>query len=522
MPERKTFARVRRPLRRLVLGSPLRQPNVLLREVLAGLVGAFALMPESISFAVVAGLNPLVGLLTAATMAVSISILGGRPAMISGAAGSVALVVAPLSRHHGLPYLIAAIMLGGLIQVVLGLSGVASLMRFVPRPVLVGFVNALAILIFTAQLPNLEHVAWMVYPLVAAGLLVIVGFSRLTNAIPSPLVAIVLITVAVSAGHIDVPTLAEKGNLSHWSIPHLALPGVPFDLHTLRLIAPYSLAMALVGLLESLMTAQLVDELTDTPSSKDRECWGQGLANIFTGFCGGMGGCAMIGQTIINVKSGGRTRVSTFSAGMAVFILVGILGSVLGRVPMAALVSVMILVSVSTFDWQSIRPATLRKLPKSETAIMVVTVLATVATNDLAIGVISGVVFASLLFARRLSHTIDVAATTSEDGTQRTYAVAGQLFFASSNRLPAQFDYQNDPDHVVIDLAASHVWDTSSVVALDAVISKYAAQGKIAVITNLNEHSASLFHGLSGEFNRDSTSEPTRGRMQRKYGHPKD
>jgi sulfate permease, SulP family len=472
-------------------------------EVVAGLVVAFALMPESISFAVVAGVDPLVGLLAAATMAVSISVLGGRPAMISGAAGSVALVVAPLSHQHGLPYLIAAIMLGGLLQVGLGLAGVATLMRFVPRGVLVGFVNALAILIFSAQLPNIEHVPWQVYPLVAAGLAVIVVFPRLTRVVPAPLVAIVVLTVAVTATHLSVPTVADKGAIGDWSLPSLALPDVPFTLHTLRTIAPYSLAMAVVGLLESLMTAQLVDRLTDTPSSKQRECWGQGLANIFTGLCGGMGGCAMIGQTIINIKTGGRTRLSTFSAGMSVFVLVGLLGSIVGRIPMAALVSVMILVAVSTFDWRSIRPSTLKRMPKSETAVMVTTVLATVASNDLAIGVVSGVVVATLLFARRVSHLIEITSQISADGKQRTYHVNGQLFFASSSKFAGLFDYAGDPDDVVIDLASSHVWDASSVAALDTVVSRYTGRGKRAEVINLNRQSDTLYRALSGRLDAD-------------------
>jgi SulP family sulfate permease len=360
----------------------------------------------------------------------------------------------------------------------------------------------LAILIFTAQLPNVEHAPWPVYPLVAAGLAVIVLFPKLTRVIPAPLVAVVVLSAITMVGHIGVPTVSDKGGMGTWSVPSLALPHVPLTLHTLILIGPYSLAMAIVGLLESLMTAQLVDELTDTASSKSRECWGQGAANVFTGLCGGMGGCAMIGQTIINVKSGGRTRLSTFSAGVSVVVLVGLLGPIVGRIPMAALVAVMVLVAVSTFDWQSIRWSTLQRMPKGETAIMVITVLATVLSNDLAVGVILGVVGASLLFAHQVARTVRIASWLSDDGRLRTYTVVGQLFFASSNTLFGLFDYINDPERVVIDLSSCHVWDASSVAALDAVVSKYAGRGKLAEVVNLNPQSAAMHRTLSGQLHR--------------------
>ncbi len=323
--------------------------------------------------------------------------------------------------------------------------------------------------------------------------------SRLIRAVPSPLIAISLLTAIVVTGHINVPTLSQKGHLAGWSIPSLAVPNVPFTLETLRLIAPYAVAVALVGLLESLMTAQLVDELTGTSTSApNRECVGQGAANIITAALGGMGGCAMIGQTIINVKSGGRTRVSTFSAGMSVFVLVGLLGPVLGRVPIAALVAVMIVVSFSTFDWNSVRPATLRRLPKTETAVMLVTVVTTVATSNLAVGVIAGVLLASLLFAWRLSSVVDVTAVSSSDGTRRTYAIAGQLFFASSSRLPDLFDYDEDPDHVILDLGGSHVWDASTIATLDSILARYSSRGKRAELANLSASSARIHQQLSG------------------------
>ncbi|RIJ10296.1 SulP family inorganic anion transporter, partial [Clavibacter nebraskensis] len=334
----------------------LKSPRLLSREVLAGLVVALALIPEAISFSIIAGVDPRVGLFSSFVMAVSIAFLGGRPAMITAATGAIALVVAPVVRDHGLDYLIATVILGGLLQIVLGLLGVAKLMRFIPRSVMVGFVNALAILIFSAQIPNLVGVPWLVYPLVAVGIVIIVVMPRITKVVPAPLVAIVVVTVAVVVTALAVPTVGDEGALPD-SLPTLFIPDVPLTFDTLRIIAPYALALALVGILESLMTAKLVDDITDTPSRKTRETLGQGGANILSGLFGGMGGCAMIGQTMINVKaSGARTRISTFLAGVFLLILVVGLGDVVAIIPMAALVAVMIMVSVGTFDWHSVRP----------------------------------------------------------------------------------------------------------------------------------------------------------------------
>jgi SulP family sulfate permease len=338
----------------------------------------------------------------------------------------------------------------------------------------------------------------MVYPLVAGGLLVIVGFPRLTRAIPGPLVAIALLTVLAATLHLGVPTVADKGGIGHLNIPHPAFPAVPHTLQMLRTILPYAGAFAVVGLLESLMTAQLIDDMTSTNSSKNREAWGQGVANVVTGLLGGMGGCAMIGQAIINIKTGGRGRMSTFTAGLSIFVLVGILGSIVGKVPMAALAAVMFVVAANTFDWQSIRPSTIRRLPKSETAVMVVTVVGTIATNDLAIGVVAGVVVACLLFARRTAGLVDIATVLSEDGRRHVYYVSGQLFFASSAGLPARFDYEGDPDSVVIDLAGAAVCDATSVSALDTVVARYAQRGKRAELVNLDRHSTNLYTALSG------------------------
>jgi SulP family sulfate permease len=382
-------------------------------EVLAGLVVALALIPEAISFSIIAGVDPRVGLFASFTMAVTVAIVGGRPAMISAATGAVALVVAPLVREHGLDYLIATVILAGVIQLLLGGLGVARLMRFIPRSVMVGFVNALAILIFIAQLPHLLGVPRLVYPMVALGIALIVLFPKVTTAIPAPLVAIAVLTAACIGLGWAVPNVGDEGELPS-SLPTLLLPDVPLNLHTLGIIAPYALTMAVVGLLESLMTAKLVDDITDTHSNKTRESLGQGVANIVTGFFGGMGGCAMIGQTMINVKAcGARTRISTFLAGVMLLGLVVGLGDLVALIPMAALVAVMVMVSVATFDWHSINPKTLRRMPKSETTVMLATVAVTVATNNLAYGVAVGTLTAMVLFARRVAHLTDVVAWTS-------------------------------------------------------------------------------------------------------------
>ncbi|MEQ4546258.1 SulP family inorganic anion transporter [Nocardioides kribbensis] len=489
------------PPRQPGVREALRSPALLRTEVLAGLVVALALIPEAISFSIIAGVDPQVGLFASFTMAVSIAFLGGRPAMISAATGAVALVIAPVMREHGYDYLIATVLLGGVLQVVLGLAGFGRLMRFIPRSVMVGFVNALAILIFLAQVPYLVDVPWLVYPMVAVGIAVMVGLPRVTTVVPAPLVAIVALTGFTVLAALSVPDVGDEGELPD-SLPALFVPDVPLSLETLQIIAPYALAMALVGLLESLMTAKLVDDLTDTHSDKTRESWGQGTANVITGFFGGMGGCAMIGQTMINVKaSGARTRISTFLAGVFLLVLVVGLGDVVSIIPMAALVAVMVMVSVGTFDWHSVRPQTLRRMPRSETAVMVATVAVTVATHNLAIGVVVGVLVATTLFARRVAHLteVDRELTVGSDGEETAvYRVTGALFFASSNDLYRQFDYVGDPARVVIDLSESHVWDASTVASLDAITTKYAAKGKRADIVGLNEASAERHERLTG------------------------
>lgn len=481
--------------------TALKTPRILIREMLAGLVVALALIPEAISFSIIAGVDPKVGLFSSFIMAMTIAVVGGRPAMISAATGAVALVVAPVVHEYGLDYLIATVLLAGVFQIVLAVLGVAKLMRFIPRSVMVGFVNALAILIFMAQLPELFDVPFAVYPLFILGLLVLIFLPMVTKAVPAPLISILIVTAIAAVFAITVPTVGDKGELPD-SLPELFIPNIPWTLDTLSIIAPYALAMALVGLMESLMTAKLVDEVTDTHSNKTRESWGQGVANIVSGLFGGMGGCAMIGQTMINVKtSGARTRISTFLAGVFLLILTVVLGDLVGTIPMAVLVAIMVMVSVGTFDWHSIKPSTLKRMPKSETAIMVITVAVVVATSNLAIGVVVGVFAASVMFVRRVAHLIEVRREVKAEGDQQVayYTVQGQLLFASSNDLTTQFEYTADPEHIVIDLSQSHIWDASTVAALDTIQTKYRQHDKTVEFVGMNEFTTAFHSRLTGE-----------------------
>ena len=481
--------------------TALKTPRILIREMLAGLVVALALIPEAISFSIIAGVDPKVGLFSSFIMAMTIAVVGGRPAMISAATGAVALVVAPVVHEYGLDYLIATVLLAGVFQIVLAVLGVAKLMRFIPRSVMVGFVNALAILIFMAQLPELFDVPFAVYPLFILGLLVLIFLPKVTKAVPAPLISILIVTAIAAVFAISVPTVGDKGELPD-SLPELFIPNIPWTLDTLSIIAPYALAMALVGLMESLMTAKLVDEVTDTHSNKTRESWGQGVANIVSGLFGGMGGCAMIGQTMINVKtSGARTRISTFLAGVFLLILTVVLGDLVGTIPMAVLVAIMVMVSVGTFDWHSIKPSTLKRMPKSETAIMVITVAVVVATSNLAIGVVVGVFAASVMFVRRVAHLIEVRREVKAEGDQQVayYTVQGQLLFASSNDLTTLFEYTADPEHIVIDLSQSHIWDASTVAALDTIQTKYRQHDKTVEFVGMNEFTTAFHSRLTGE-----------------------
>ncbi|WP_081099548.1 SulP family inorganic anion transporter [Corynebacterium glutamicum] len=466
-------------------------------EVLAGLVVALALIPESIAFSVLAGVDPKMGLFASCTMAMTIALTGGRPAMISAATGAVALVIAPVVRDHGVEYFLATVILAGIIQIALSLLGVAKLMRFIPRSVMLGFVNALACLVFFAQLPHLIDVPWMVYPLFALGIGIMLFWPKLTSVIPAPLIVIVALTAIVWVFGINIPNVSDQGELPS-SLPEFLIPNVPLTLETLKIIGPYALGMSLVGLMESLLTAKLVDDITEVHSNKSREAAGQGIANIITAFLGGMGGCAMIGQTMINVKnSGARTRLSTFLAGGFLLLLVVLLGDVVGKIPMAALVAVMIIVSIDTADWHSLNPRTLKFMPLSETIVMFITIIATLATGNLAIGVILGVLTAMVMFARRVAHLVSVERTT--DNNISTYTVKGQLFWASSNDMVYSFDYSDEAEQIIIDLTAAEIWDASTVATLDSIIHKYAARGKSVEIIGLDGSSRDRLERLSGK-----------------------
>ena len=462
-------------------------------DVLSGLVVALALIPEAIAFSIIAGVDPKVGLYASFCIAVVIAFAGGRPAMISAATGAMALLMVDLVRDHGLQYLLVATVLTGLLQVAAGLAKLPALMRFVSRSVITGFVNALAILIFLAQLPQLVGVPAAVYPMVAAGLAIIYLLPRLTRAVPSPLVAIVVLTAFAMATGMQVPTVGDMGELPD-SLPVFLLPDVPFNLETLWIVLPVSATMAVVGLLESMLTAQIVDDLTDTPSDKDREARGQGIANIASGFLGGMAGCAMIGQSVINVKSGGRGRLSTLVAGVVLLIMVVFAGPWVARIPMAALVAVMVMVSIGTFSWSSIRD--LRKHPPTSSIVMVATVVVTVATHDLAKGVLTGVLLSALFFARKVGQVLHVDSSAIDSGRGRRYEVTGQVFFASAQDFISRFDFREVVEWVRIDVSNAHFWDLSAVGALDSVVLKFRREGTRVEVVGMDEASATLVSRL--------------------------
>ena len=459
------------------------------RDILAGIVVALALIPEAIGFSIIAGVDPRVGLYASFSIAVIISLVGGRPGMISAATAAIAVLVVPLVRDYGIDYLFAATILMGIIQLLAGVLRLNLLMQYVSRSVVTGFVNALAILIFMAQLPELIGVPSLTYALVAVALAIIYLFPRLTRAVPSPLVAIAVLTAVVFYAGMDVRTVGDMGELPS-SLPAWLIPDVPFTLETLRIILPFSATMAAVGLLESMLTAQIVDDLTDTPSDKQREMKGQGVANFFTGFLGGMGGCAMIGQSVINVKSGGETRLSTFVSGAFLLFLIVVLGPLVARIPMAALVAVMIMVSIGTFSWRSIKD--IRYHPWQSSVVMVVTVVVVVWTHDLAQGVLAGVVLSGLFFAGKVKRLFTVASEISADGRTRTYRIEGQVFFASSDSFVSAFDYGEVLDHVVIDVSSAHFWDISAVGTLDKAILKFRREGTHVEVLGLNEASAAI------------------------------
>lgn len=455
-------------------------------DLLAGIVVALALIPEAIAFSIIAGVDPKVGLYASFCIAVVIAFVGGRPGMISAATGAMALLMVTLVKQHGLEYLLAATLLTGIIQIVAGYLKLGSLMRFVSRSVVTGFVNALAILIFMAQLPELTNVTWHVYAMTAAGLAIIYLFPYIPvigRTLPSPLVCIVALTLFAIFIGLDIRTVGDMGELPD-TLPIFLWPDVPLNFDTLLIILPYSLGLAIVGLLESMMTATIVDDLTDTKSDRNRECKGQGIANIGSGLLGGMAGCAMIGQSIINVKSGGRGRLSSFAAGVFLLIMVVFLGDWLKQIPMAALVAVMIMVAIGTFSWSSIKD--LKKHPISTNIVMIATVIVVVATHNLAIGVFVGVLLATLFFANKIGRFMLVKATQTND-TSRTYRVAGQVFFASSEQFIDAFDFKEAVEKVTIDLTHAHFWDITAVSSLDKVVIKFRREGATVEIVGMSE-----------------------------------
>ena len=463
-------------------------------DLLAGLVVALALIPEAIAFSIIAGVDPKVGLYASFSIAVITAFAGGRPGMISAATAATAVLMVTLVKDHGLQYLLVATVLAGVLQVVAGLFKLGAVMRFVSRSVITGFVNALAILIFMAQIPELVGVPSMTYVMVAAGLAIIYLFPYITRAIPSPLVCILVLTAAAMYFGFDLRTVGDMGELPS-TLPFFLPPDVPLTFETLMIVLPYSAAVAVVGLLESLMTASIVDELTDTQSDKNRECVGQGVANIATGFLGGMAGCAMIGQSVINIKSGGRGRLSSFAAGAFLLFLIVVVGDWVAIIPMAALVAIMIMVSIGTFSWSSIR--NLRDHPRRSSIVMVATVIGVVATHNLAIGVLIGVLLSGLFFAAKVAQIFRVTSTASEDGRERAYLVEGQIFFASADEFIKAFDFKEAIERVRIDVGRSHIWDLTGVAALDTVILKFRREGTEVELIGMNEASATLVDKLA-------------------------
>ena len=463
-------------------------------DVLAGLVVALALIPEAIAFSIIAGVDPKVGLYASFSIAVICAFTGGRPGMISAATAATAVLMVTLVKEYGLQYLLATTVLAGLIQIAAGMLKLGYVMRFVSRSVMTGFVNALAILIFMAQLPELIGVPWLTYLMVAAGLAIIYLFPYVTKAVPSPLICIFALTGLTMMFGFDVRTVGDMGELPS-TLPIFLLPDIPLNLETLRIILPVAAAVAAVGLLESLMTASIVDDLTDQPSDKNQECIGQGLANTATGFIGGMAGCAMIGQSMINVKSGGRGRLSTFTAGAVLLFLIVVLGDWVRQIPMAALVAIMIMVSIGTFSWSSIKA--LRTHPRSSSIVMLATVASVVFTHNLAIGVLVGVLLSGIFFTWKIAQIFRVSSTISDDGKTRTYVVEGQVFFASAGAFNTAFDFREALEQVVIDVSGAHIWDISSVAALDMVVLKFRREGAEVEIIGLNQASETIVDKLA-------------------------
>jgi SulP family sulfate permease len=457
-------------------------------DILAGMVVAMALIPEAIAFSIIAGVSPMVGLYASFCIAVVISFVGGRPGMISAATGAMALLMVTLVADHGLQYLLAATILTGIIQILMGVFKLARFMKFVPRSVMIGFVNALGILIFMAQLPHFVGESWAMYAMVAGTLAIIYILPRFSKLVPSPLIAIIVITLVTVLTGSGVRTIGDMGELTQ-ALPVFLLPEIPLNFETLMIVFPYSMALAIVGLLESFLTAQIVDDMTDTESNKNKEAKGQGVANVVTGFFGGMAGCAMIGQSVINVKSGGHGRLSTLTAGVFLMVLIILFNDVLLQIPMAALVGVMIMVSIGTFDWSSLK--TLHLMPKSDAAVMIVTVVTVVVTHDLSKGVFAGIILSAIFFAAKISK-VHVNSMKAEGSRKKIYRVKGQLFFASVTDLVSAFDFKEDVDSIELDLSDTHLWDDSAVGAIDKIVLKYQENQTTVHVIGLNEDSSTL------------------------------
>ena len=462
-------------------------------DILAGIVVALALIPEAIAFSIIAGVDPMVGLYASFCIAVVIAFVGGRPGMISAATGAMALLMVTLVAEHGLQYLLAATILTGIIQIVMGSLKLARLMKFVPRSVMTGFVNALAILIFMAQLPHFKGESWPMFAMVAGALAIIYILPRFTKAVPSPLIAIIVITLIALLTNSEVRTVGDMGELTQ-ALPVFLIPDIPLNLETLMIIFPYSLALSIVGLLESLLTASIVDDMTDTESDKNKEAKGQGIANIVSGFFGGMAGCAMIGQSVINVKSGGRGRLSSLVAGVFLMILILVLNDVLVKIPMAALVGVMIMVSIGTFDWSSLK--NLHVMPKTDATVMIVTVVTVVLTHDLSKGVLAGVILSAVFFAAKISK-VKVTSLSAEGSQKKIYRVSGQLFFASVTDFVSSFNYKENVKEIDLDLTHAHLWDDSAVGAIDKIVIKYHQQNVKVNLIGLNQESQQLINKLA-------------------------
>ncbi len=473
-------------------------------DILAGVVVGLALIPEAIAFSIIAGVDPKVGLYASFIIAVTTAILGGRPGAISAATGAMALLMIDLVKDHGLEYLLAATLLTGVLEVIFGVLKLGRQMKYVPRAVMIGYINALAILIFLAQLPQLTNVPPTVYVITAISLAIIYILPRLTKVVPSPLVAIAVMTIASIALNLEVPTVGDMGELPT-TLPIFALPQVPLNIDTLEIILPYSLNLTIVGLLASFLTASLVDELTDTPSDKNQEAKGQGIANFITGFFGGMAGCGMIGQSVINVQSGGRGRLSTLCSGFFLLFAILALGGWVRQMPMGALVAVMIMVSIGTFRWSSFKD--IPRIPRTETAVMMTTVVITVATRNFALGVVTGIVMSTVFFSRDIAKLVFVDKVLSLDGNHRTYNIAGQIFFLSVDEFLESFDFKEIVDLVTINLTHAHLWDQGAVTAIDKVVLKFRRNGVEVELIGLNEASSTLLDKLAIHNNEDMLKE---------------